>query len=117
MTLYSGGQSVSGKRASSLAGSDIKVLSDGSVTGTLKKVTGYTGFSEEVNDGYFFPFKLTQPGTTMTLKLNGVAYEGKENIPFSESVVLFVSDRNDTWTIEVDGSPVITLNFKNVTFA
>lgn len=119
MTLYSGGQSVSGKRASSLTGSDIKVLSDGSVTGTLKKVTGYAGFSEDekYQTGYFLPLKLTQSGTTMTLKKNGVAFEGKEDIPFNASVVLFVSDRTDKWTIDVDDSDVITLNFKDVIFA
>jgi len=53
MTLYSGGQSLLGKRVSSLVGNDLKVLADGSVVGTIKKVTGYTQFSskkEERND-------------------------------------------------------------------
>ena len=44
MTLYSGGQSLLGKRVSSLVGNDLKVLADGSVVGTIKKVTGYTQF-------------------------------------------------------------------------
>ena len=47
MTLYSGGQSLLGKRVSSLVGNDLKVLADGSVVGTIKKVTGYTQFSSK----------------------------------------------------------------------
>lgn len=118
MTLYSGGQSILGKRASSLTGNDLKVLSDGSVVGTLKKVTGYTGFSsiKEEQSGYYFPFKLTKTGTTMTLKKNGVAGEGKEDMPFDPEIILRVS-KEDTFTIEVDDTPVVTLNFKNVTWA
>lgn len=118
MTLYSGGQSILGKRASSLTGNDLKVLSDGSVVGTLKKVTGYTQFSskKEEQSGYYFPFKLTKTGTTMTLKKNGVAGEGKEDMPFDPDIVLRVS-KGDKFTVEVDDSDVITLNFKDVIFA
>ena len=111
MTLYSGGQSLLGKRVSSLVGNDLKVLADGSVVGTIKKVTGYTQFSskKEEQSGYYFPFKLTKTGTTMTLKKNGVAGEGKEDMAFVS--------RGDTFTVEVDDSPVVTFNFKNVTWA
>lgn len=118
MTLYSGGQSLLGKRVSSLTGNDLKVLSDGSVVGTLKKVTGYTGFSsiKEEQSGYYFPFKLIKTGTTMTLKKNGVAGEGKEDMPFNPDIVLRVS-KGDKFTVEVDDSDVITLNFKDVIFA
>ena len=105
-------------RSSSLVGNDLKVLSDGSVVGTLKKVTGYTGFSsiKEEQNGHYFPFKLTQSGTKMTLKKNGVAGEGKEDMPFDPDIVLRVS-RGDKFTVEVDDSDVITLNFKDVIFA
>ena len=118
MTLFSGGQSLLGKRVSSLVGNDLKVLADGSVVGTIKKVTGYTQFSsnEAEQSGYYFPFKLTKTGTTMTLKKNGVAGEGKEDMPFDPEIILRVS-KEDTFTIEVDDTPVVTLNFKNVTWA
>lgn len=118
MTLYSGGQSLLGKRVSSLVGNDLKVLADGSVVGTIKKVTGYTQFSsnEAEQSGYYFPFKLTKTGTTMTLKKNGVAGEGKEDMPFDPDIVLRVS-KGDKFTVEVDDSDVITLNFKDVIFA
>lgn len=118
MTLYSGGQSLLGKRVSSMAGNDLKVLSDGSVAGTLKKVTGFTGFSsiKEEQSGYYFPFKLTQSGTKMTLKKNGVAGEGKEDMSFDPEIILRITERTDKWTVEVDGAPVVTFNFKNVTW-
>ena len=69
LTIPSQGQTLYGKRVSSLVGDDIKVFEDGTVTGTLKYVTGYTGFNEaepEEQEGYFFPFRLCQTGTTLT---------------------------------------------------
>lgn len=119
MTLYSGGQSLLGKRVSSLVGNDIKVLADGSVTGTLKQVNDYTQFSsvKEEQSGRYFPFKLTQTGTTMTIKKNGVAADGKEDMVFDPSIVVRVENKTDTFAIEVDDVPVVTLNFKNSIFA
>jgi len=52
----------------------------------------------------------------MTLKKNGVAGEGKEDMAFDPEIILRVS-RGDTFTVEVDDSPVVTFNFKNVTWA
>ena len=71
---------------------------------------------KEEQSGYYFPFKLTKTGTTMTLKKNGVAGEGKEDMAFDPEIILRVS-RGDTFTVEVDDSPVVTFNFKNVTWA
>lgn len=118
LTLFPQSQTLLGKRVSSLVGSDLKVLKNGSVTGTFKKVTGYTQFSsiEEEQSGYYFPFKLTQTGTKMTIKKNGVAAEGKENMTFDPDIILRVT-KTDTFTIEVDGSPVVTFNFQKATFS
>lgn len=117
LTLFPQGQTLLGKRVSSLVGSDLKVLKDGSVTGTIKNVTGYTQFSSKLEEqnGYYFPFKLTQTGTKMTIKKNGVAGEGKENMVFDPDIILRVT-KTDTFTIEVDGSPVVTFNFQKATF-
>lgn len=117
LTLFPQGQTLLGKRVSSLVGSDLKVLKDGSVTGTIKNVTGYTQFSSkpEEQSGYYFPFKLAQTGTKMTIKKNGVAGEGKENMTFDPDIILRVT-KTDTFTIEVDGSPVVTFNFQKATF-
>lgn len=85
--------------------------------GTFKHVTGYTGFNSEVpaeQEGYFFPFKLTQTGTNMTFKKNGEP--AKTDIPFEASNVFRVT-KTDTFEVLVDGSSVVTFNFAKATFA
>ena len=52
----------------------------------------------------------------MSLKKNGVAGEGKENMPFDPDIVLRVPLQTDKWTVEVDGSPVATFSFEKATF-
>ena len=116
LTIPSQGQTLYGKRVSSLVGDDIKVFEDGTVTGTLKHVTGYTGFNEsdpEEQEGYFFPFRLTQTGTTMTFKKNGE--ETKKDIAWEADNVFRVT-ASDTFEVLVDGSPVVTFNFSKATF-
>ena len=95
----------------------MRVLSDGTVLGTFKNVTGYTQFSsiEEEQSGHYFPFKLVKTGTTMSLKKNGAAAEGKENMPFDPEIILRI-EQSDKWTIEVDGEDVITFNFEQAVF-
>ena len=88
MTLFPAGQDLLGKKASDLVGEDLCVYEDGTVEGTLKAVTGYTGFSseEEEQSGHYFPFKLTKTGKKMSLKKNGVAAEGKVNMTFDPEI-------------------------------
>ena len=79
-------------------------------------MTGYTGFNEsdpEEQEGYFFPFRLTQTGTTMTFKKNGVAT--KEDIAWEADNVFRVTS-SDTFEVLVDGSPVVTFNFSKAIF-
>lgn len=108
-----------GKSVSDLIGTDVKVLADGSVTGTLKYVADYTDFSSNVSEqsGHYFPVRLTQSGSTMTLKKNGAVLPGKENLPFDPEIILRVESKATTFTIEVDGSDVVTLNFRSATLA
>lgn len=93
----------------------MKVLDDGTVTGTFKHVTGYTGFSslEEEQEGYYFPFRLTKTGTTMTFKKNGA--ETKKDIPWEADNVFRVT-KMDTFEVLVDGTSVVTFNFAQATF-
>ena len=51
----------------------------------------------------------------MSLKKNGVAAEGKENMVFDPDIVLRVT-KTDKWTVEVDGRPVITFGFERADF-
>ncbi|OUQ69782.1 hypothetical protein B5E53_02265 [Eubacterium sp. An11] len=116
MTIPSQGQTLYGKRISSLIGSDVKVYEDGTVTGTLKHVTGYTGFNESVpeeQEGYFFPFKLTKSGTNITFKKNGS--ETKQSIPWEADNVFRVT-KGDTFEVLVDEESVVTFNFAQATF-
>ena len=116
MTIPSQGQTLYGKRISSLIGGDVKVYEDGTVTGTMKHVTGYTGFNEadpEDQEGYFFPFHLTKSGTNMTFKKNGAA--SKENIPWEADNVFRVTS-SDTFEVLVDDESVVIFNFAKVAF-
>lgn len=100
-----------------MVGDDLSVSKDGDVTGTFHHVTGFTEFSSITSEqeGYYFPFKLTQTGTLMTIKKNGVAGDGKENMTFDPDIILRVS-KDDTFSIEVDSNPVVTFTFSGATF-
>ena len=119
MTLFPAGRDLLGKQVSDMVGNDLCVYADGSVYGTLKYITGYTGFSSngEEQAGYYFPFVIAKTGTTMSLKKNGVAAPGKENMPFDPEIILRIPEKTDRWTIEVDGAPVVTFNFNGATWA
>lgn len=94
----------------------MKVLEDGTVKGTFKYVTGYTGFNASEPDeqeGYFFPFSLKNSGATMTFKKNGSP--GKEGIPFEKDNVFRVTS-SDTFTVSVDDEDVITFKFNQANF-
>lgn len=117
LTLFPGSQSLLGKSVSEMVGNDLSVSKDGAVTGTFHHVTGFTDFSSipAEQEGYYFPFRLTQTGTLMTIKKNGVAGGGKENMTFDPEIILRVT-KGDTFSIEVDSKPVITFTFSGATF-
>lgn len=86
------------------------------MTGTFKHVTGYTQFNEsnpEEQEGYFFPFRLTQAGTKMTFKKNGV--ETKKDIAW-EADNVFRIIKTDTFEVIVNGASVVTFSFEKATF-
>lgn len=119
MTVAEQTTTLLGKQVSELISADTHVLADGSVVGTLNNVTGYTDFSSKVAEqsGHYFPFRLTQTGTTMTLKKNGTAATNKKNIPFDPEIILRIDSPTTTFTIEVDDVEVVTLNFTQATLA
>lgn len=90
-------------------------MKDGSVRGTFHHVTGYEGFSSEPADqeGYYFPFKLTQTGTKMTFKKNGA--ETKKDLPFDPEIVFRV-DKSVKWEVLVDDKSVVKFTFAEATF-
>lgn len=112
-------QALLGKKVSDLISTDTKVYADGSVVGTLKYVDSYPQFSSVAAEkkGNYFPLKLTKTGEKMTIKKNGAAALDKTEMDFDEDIVLRVDGQSTTFTIEVDSSPVVTLNFKKATLA
>ena len=115
MTIPAAGQDLYGKTAGEMA-SDLFVSADGTVTGTFHYVTGYTGFNStkaSEQEGYFFPFTLTQTGEKMTFKKNGKAT--KTDIAWEANNVFRVT-AGDTFTVLVDGTEVVTFNFAKATF-
>lgn len=98
-----------------MVGDDLKVFEDGSVTGTFKYVSDFTEFSSNTEEqkGYYFPFKLTQSGSTMTFKKNGS--ETKKDIAFDPDIIFRVT-QGDTFEVLVDGSSVVKFNFEQATF-
>lgn len=94
----------------------MKVLSDGTVTGTLKHVSNYTKFSEdpEQQSGYYFPFTLNKTGETMEFIKNGTTRSSE--IPWEANNVFRVI-KGDTFEVLVDGQSVVKFNFSNVIFA
>ena len=115
LTIPSQGQTLYGKRVSSLIGDDVKVMKDGTVTGTFKHVTGYTGFSsnEDEQEGYYFPFRLAKTGEKMEFRKNGDTSSGE--IPWEADNVFRVTE-SDSFEVLVDGTSVITFNFVDATF-
>ena len=104
-----------GKQISSLVSEDTSILADGAVVGTLKYVSDFTAFNEsepEEQEGNYMPVKLKTTGKKMTLKKNGSAEPDKQNMNFDPELLFWVGEKTDTFTVEVDGREVITLNFQ-----
>ena len=83
MTIPAAGQDLYGKTVGDMLGADVKISADGAVTGTLKHVTGYTGFNDTEaaeQESYFFPLTLAKKGPTMSFNNNGTL--PKVNFPW-----------------------------------
>lgn len=89
---------------------NLKVYKDGTVEGTFHYVTDYTGFSssQEEQEGYFFPFCLSQPGTQMTFYKNDIPV--KEDIPWEADNVFRIAE-GDTFKVEVNKKEIVTFCF------
>lgn len=105
-----------GKLISDMVADDVSVDINGKVYGTIKHTEFVEFNSTEISEqtGFYFPFKIIgTTGTLMTLKTNGVVT--KEDIPFDPEIIFKVKPEN-TYEVEVDGVPTITLSFDNAKF-
>lgn len=105
-----------GKKISDFVTEGTSILADGAVVGTLKYVSDFTEFNgsePEEQKGNYMPVKLKITGKKMTLKKNGTAGPDKQNMDFDPELLFRVGEKTDTFTVEVDGREIITLNFAN----
>lgn len=115
LTIPAAGQDLYGKTVADM-GTDLRVDVDGNVTGTFEYVTGYTGFNASKateQEGYYFPFTLTQTGETMTFIKNNTPT--KTDIAWEANNVFRVT-KDDTFEVKVDGQTVVIFNFAKATF-
>ena len=93
-----------------------RILDDGTVMATMHYVKGFKEFNPTIpaeQNGYYFPCLLNGvTGTKMTIKKNGESRADKTDMDFDPELLFRVQDKTDTFTVEVDGTEVITLNFK-----
>ena len=109
---------IPGKTAEDLIGEDAEIAWNGvtgSVTGTLKHITGWTQFSPKESDGHFFPISLNKKYMGKTLKVSGkepktVTVEGDTELDW----VLRVDDTK-VFTFECDGETILALDFNGAT--
>lgn len=116
VTIPAAHQDLYGKTVGEMIGEDVKIDSNGSVSGTFHKVTGYTGFNESVieeQSGYYFPFTLVKSGTNMSFKKNGET--SKDSIAWEANNVFRVT-KTDRFEVQVDGEKVVEFTFENATF-
>ncbi len=106
-----------GKSIGDLIEGDVKIGKSGAVTGTLKAVTGYTGFSGTASEqsGHYLPLKLNAKygGQSISVQRNGKAAKVSTDLEW----ILRVPSNSTTFEIKANDSPVITLNFTNATLA
>lgn len=92
---------------------ETKILTDGTVEGTLHNVTGFTAFNaSDPNEqsGHFFPLTLKgDAGAKMTLKNSGG--KEKKDIGYDKDIIFRVQDKQTICEVLVDGNSVIKLNF------
>ena len=105
------------KKVSDMVSADTKILSDGTVEGTLYNVDGFTAFNAgdpSEQSGHFFPLTLTgATGSKMTLKKNG--RDSKTDIAYDKDLIFRVENNQTTFEVVVDENSVISLNFEKAT--
>lgn len=103
------------KKTSDLISADTKIMDDGSVVGTIKKVSGFTKFSPDATgEAHYFPFVIKDTGSKMTWKKNG-SETRINNSDFDKDGIIKLSNKTDKWEIIVDQKSVITFNFEKAT--
>lgn len=116
MTVPTSADTIYGLHVENLIAPDVKVTADGKVTGTLKKVENFTGFSNAKKDqsGHFFPFYVEAPGTV--LKIEGATTGTANVVEHPEERMCCVKvDTTRQFTVKMDDTEVFKLDFTGAT--
>lgn len=106
------------KSVSDLIGDDIKISKDGAVTGTLKKVEGWTEFdskNSELQSGHYFPIKLDDKYAGKKITVKGKRQKTAQDLEW----VLRVESTSSKFTFTAEGeeAPFLTLTFEGATLS
>lgn len=123
LSLPTRGDDLLGKNVNDLIGADVAIDAEGNVTGTIKKVDGYTKFSgaKDQQSGHYFPFYVAAPGKEITVTTAGGSpkkIDVEKNPDDRLWIVLLdkAKKQNDTIEIKMDGQALTTLKFTGATF-
>lgn len=123
VALPTEGDDLLGKTVRDLIGADVAIGADGAVTGTIRKVAGYTGFSsaKAQQSGHYFPFYVSAPGKKVAVTTEGGTpkeADVEKNPDGRLWIILLDSEKKtkDTIEIKVDNSVLCKLTFTGATF-
>ncbi|MFQ9429079.1 MAG: hypothetical protein ACLR1M_11040 [Oscillospiraceae bacterium] len=118
MTVPTRGDTTYGLHVEDLIAPDVTVTADGKVTGTLKKVEGFTGFSKNKAEqsGHFFPFYVEAPGTMLKVKGKSENTADVVKNP-NERMCCVKVDETKQFTISMDDTELFKLDFTGATLA
>lgn len=101
------------KPVSTFIGSDVKISSDGKVTGTLHYVKDFTEFGGKKTTGYYFPVKLDKKYTGKEITCKGTSTKKATDLEW----LLYVVDKDSKFTFStVEDGTILTLTFENAKF-
>lgn len=119
LKLPTEGDNLLGKTVHDLIGADVAISATGAVTGTIKYVEGFTGYSKDAKNqsGNFFPVYISQTGEKLKVTKDGGT--PKETDFPDDHLLIIRLDKGTSTTvkIEVDGTEVANLTFSDATIA
>ncbi len=104
-----------GKSVSDLIADNVKISADGSVTGNIKKVTDYTGFSgvKAEQSGHYLPVVLDSRYSGKTISCQRDSDDPKTSTDLEW--VLRIPSSSTKFTFKADDEIILTLNFERAT--
>ena len=105
---------ITGRTVGDLIGDDVQISwngVNGYVTGSLKKVTGWTEFDESDPTGHFFPISLDERFKNKTIVL-----QGSKRVEAKDTEWVIKVDKAKVFTILCEGETIAVLDFNRATF-